>query len=272
MKKKIFGIGKSGSFTSIVTKKSILKKIIGGSYNECQKNIDEEIINNKIWLQLTKVLQNIRGKGIATMIGKIETKEIVVKVQLFEQSNSEFSIQSKLSEIPGFIKYICIFTCDGNKEYIETFSNVNEQTRICKVSGDKLGIIIMPYYRKGSLEDCIRTLSKDELKNILTTIISNYFNAYRTINFTHGDFFCKNIVLDEANPIIIDFEKSQFDNPRKCDIFWNDLDNICIDSSRNQYLSVKMYDIARVVTIHRAYNQEPTETIIDDLIKQIKNI
>jgi len=271
MKQKIQGIGKSGSFTSIVVKKSILKKLIGGTYN-CQEKIDEEISRGRLWLQLNKLLQNIHGKGIATMIGKIETNQVVVKIQLNEQAQQEFNIQSKLKNLPGFIQYNCIFTCGGNKEYIEQFSNVR-QTRLCKEKGDSLGIIVMPYYANGSLDDYIVNISKEEIKNILIKIIQDYTNAYRTTTFVHGDLFCKNIILDDNNnPIIIDFEKSQFNYERKCDIFWNDLDNLCIDISRNIHLSVKMYDIARVLTLHRAYNREPTKEVIDDLIKEIEKM
>jgi hypothetical protein len=33
-----------------------------------------------------------------------------------------------------------------------------------------------------------------------------------------------------------------------------------------------MYDIARVLTLHRAYNREPTKEVIDDLIKKFEKM
>jgi hypothetical protein len=61
---KIQPIGKAGICTSWIVKKSLFKKLIGGKIDNCQEHID----NNPEWLQLNKVLQNIRGKGIATII------------------------------------------------------------------------------------------------------------------------------------------------------------------------------------------------------------
>jgi len=271
----IQGVGKAGSFTSFIVKKSILKKLVGGAIKNCQKHIDDQIEgNNTSWLQLQKVLQNVRGKGIATMIGKIESKTVIVKVQSASLAQHEYDIQRQLENMKGFIKYHCLFYCGGSKAYIEQFSTVGENTKVCKNKGSDIGVIIMPYYTNGSLEDVLNKIEDlEKLKSILRTIILNYSLAYRSLGYVHGDFFCKNIVLDSDNiPIIIDYEKSHFKHYRNCDIFWNDLDNLCLDMSKNKLLSQKMFDIARVFTIHRAYQQEPTEQVITDILRAIDNI
>ena len=271
--KKCTGIGKSGCTTSWIVRKSLLKKIVGGSLGNCQDSINKEIDGKEDWLQLVAVLQNIKGKGIATMVGKIETNDVVVKVQMAGEAQKEIDVQKTLSEQNGFIKYYCDFTCDGDKEYIERFSTVNEKTRLCGKVGDGMRVIIMPYYRMGSLESVMKTLEKDAIKNILSTVIRNYADAYLKHEFTHGDFFGKNIVLDEKNtPIIIDFEKSAFKKQHKRDIFWNDLDNLLLDVSQNQNIGYELYDKARTITIHRAYGTEPTAQVIGDLVLSIESL
>lgn len=269
-KEKVIGIGRSGAITSFVLKKSLLKKIIGGNYADCQQSINTEIETGKPWIQLNKVLQNLQGKGIATMIGKINSDNVVVKVQTAKDAEAEYNVQSKLRNINGFVKYNCTFQCDGDKQYVEQFTNVLETTRLCKQKGNSLGIIIMPYYRNGSLEGVLSSLTLDKLKPIIKQVIINYTHAYNTLSYTHGDFFCKNIVLDDSfAPIIIDFEKSSFNHIRKCDIFWTDLDSLFQDLSRHPLLSYKMYEIARVLVFHRAYQHEPTTPILDDLLKSL---
>ena len=254
---KIQPIGKAGLCTSWIVKKSTLKRLVGG-----------KIDNNLGWLQLTKVLQNIRGKGIATMIAKLQSQEVVVKVQISEDAKKEYAFQEKLLDQNGFIEYECYFTCDGSKDYIESFSTVNQKT-LCQNKGITMGIIVMPYYQNGSLESSLHTKTKDELKTILKAVIRNYRNCYVNKHFTHGDLYSKNIVLtDTYDPIIIDFEKSYFDHVNKCDMFWNDLDNFCLDLSRHKGMS-KLFDIARVLTINRAYKNEPSDDIINDLFRAI---
>lgn len=274
MSKSCIGIGKSGCMTSWKIKKSILKKLVGGSFDKCQSSMDTDIDNkSNTWLQLTKVLQNIRGKGIATMIGKIDSKNVIVKVQMGDEATKEIETQLRLEKQEGFIKYNCDFTCDGNKEYIEQFSTVNEQTKLCSTKGSNMKIIIMPYYENGALETIMKTIDKARIKRILVTIIKNYASAYRDLGFTHGDFFAKNIVLDHnMEPIIIDFEKSQFQDSYKRDKFWNDLDNLFLDVSCNVHIGNFLFDKARTLTLHRAYGTEPTTNVIADLVSSIENL
>lgn len=258
---KIQPIGKAGICTSWIVNKSLIEKLING-----------QIDDNPEWLKLNKVLQNIRGKGIATMIAKISSQDVVIKVQLKDDAMKEYEFQEKLLDQSGFIKYECYFTCDGNKEYIESFSTVNDNTKLCKNKGTSMGIIIIPYYSNGSLDSSLNKKTKQELKVILKTIIQNYRNSYLNKHFTHGDLFTKNIILNDKNePIIIDFEKSDFENKNKCDLFWNDLDNLCLDLSKHKYMC-KLFDVARVLTINRVYRNEPTDSIINDLMRAIDNI
>lgn len=270
---RIMQIGQAGAYTSFVTKKSALRKlIVGGNITNCQDKINEEIQNSdKRWLQLTHILQNIQGKGISTMIGKIQTESVVVKAQTEDAAKKEYETQERLRQVPGFIKYHCHFTCAGDKGYIEQFATANEQTRICQASGDSMGVILMPYYSSGSVESAMQKLSKAEFLTLLECIVVNYANAYNKLEFTHGDFFSKNIVInDTGHPVIIDFEKSQFNSKHKCDIFWNDLDNMCLDLSHHPIVGNKLFNIARVLTLHRAYQTEPSEQIINDLVTVIR--
>lgn len=275
-KARVRGIGKAGAFTSWIVKKSALRKMVGGTVSDCQINIDTDIDNGKAtWLQLQKVIQNIPGKGIATILGTIQGTDVVVKAQETDEANKEYAMQAKLADLPGFVQYHCLFTCDGAKDYIQSFATVNEQKMLCHAKGNSMGVIVMPYYKNGSLEDLLKSKSLDKAKciNIWKAIIENYVGAYNANGMTHGDFFTKNVVLDDnMHPFILDFEKSQFNAERRRDMFWNDLDNMCLDLSRYSVFSSQIYEVARVLTIHRAYGQEPTPEVISDLLNAIDRL
>jgi len=280
MKYDLHQIGKGGLFTSFVIDKSIFKSLIkqnksGGSGNTCQENIDKEIDNKHKWLQLDKILQNIPGKGITTLIGKINTQNIIIKAQIEVEAQKEYTIQEKLKGCHGFIKYTCIFTCGHDKEYIEKFSHVKDE-KLCKLHGNTMGVIIMPYYSNGSLEDYLKqnksSNKSSQIKEILIKIIENYVKAYTQHGFTHGDLFTKNIVLDDnIEPVIIDFEKSNFNDERKLSTFWRDLDDLLGDISRYMFRN-ELDNASRIIMIHRAYGKEPNGAPITDLISAIRGI
>jgi len=275
-KTNVRSIGKAGAFTSWIVKKSALRKMTGGTMRDCQTNIESDIDNGKAtWLQLQKVIQNIPGKGIATILGTIQGTDVVVKAQETGEANKEYAMQAKLADLPGFVQYHCLFTCHVAKDYIQSFATVNEQKMLCTAKGNSMGVIVMPYYKNGSFEEVLKraSLDKDKCINIWKAIIVNYVGAYNAKEMTHGDFFTKNVVLDDdMQPFILDFEKSQFNAERRRDMFWNDMDNMCLDLSRYTAFSSQIYDVARVLTIHRAYGQEPTPEIIRDLLAAIDRL
>jgi len=278
---KLRQIGKGGMYTSFVLKKSLLKKLAKGGANECQDNINSEIDNKDKntppWLQIKSVLQNIKGKGIATVLGSIDTKDVVIKAQSKYEADKEFNTQQKLKDMSGFIQYTCLFTCEGNKSYIENFAFHGDNTRLCNAKGVTMGIIVMPFYKKSSLEDYLKTSVENDkmqkIKQCMIKVIENITNAFNDRSFTHGDLFSKNIVLDdEYNPIIIDFEKSGFEeNNQKLSTFWRDLDDFLGDMSRYAFRQ-ELDIISRIILINRAYGLGPSGKPIEDLLFALKNI
>ena len=69
---------------SFIVSKKYLKTFLikGGNISNCQQNIDEQIDRNIEWLTLENVLQNIPGKEIATLVGKIKTTNVVIKMNI----------------------------------------------------------------------------------------------------------------------------------------------------------------------------------------------
>lgn len=254
-------IGNIGINTSFIIKKSKLKKhLIGGS---CQEDIDNEIDGHHDWLQLEKVMQSIEGKGISTLLGRIPTKEVVIKIQEADKGRKEYEIQDKLKTFEGFIKFECLFFCQGDKTYIESFANLQEHKKLCRAKGFSMGIILMPYYQKGSLEN-YGIIQKD----IIIKIVLNYFNAYDKTGFIHADLFPKNIVLDNNEyPIIIDYENAYFnDKTNDHTYFWRDLTDLL---SYVKYEKELSFVIRKHCMMNGAYNKKPTLELINNLINDL---
>lgn len=265
-------IGKQGIFASWVVKRSDLARWLGGNWESCQTTIHTDIESESpSWLILRHVLQNIPGKGIASILGTIQGDQVVVKAQLAGAARREYEFQQRLAGFPGFMRYHCMFTCGGNKADLEAFATVHEKTKLCKTKGTGMGVIVMPYMSKGSLEDYLRTRHADKatVRRILVAVIGSVYHAYKESSFTHGDLYCKNIVLsDTYQPFVIGFERSEFGSSWKQMQFWRDLDNLLGDIGRiPAYAAVN--HVARAMFVHLAYGTEPNDPNIQDVCAAI---
>tara|TARA_Y100000389_G_scaffold192087_1_gene219149 strand:- start:8380 stop:8835 length:456 start_codon:yes stop_codon:yes gene_type:complete len=150
---------------------------------------------------------------------------------------------------------------NGDNKYIESFAMFKEGEKLCKEKGISMGVIMMPYYKNSSLNDY-----KEVDKKIIEKILKNYAKIYNETGFIHGDFFPKNIIMDDKkNPIFIDFELSFFDKGNNLQ-FWRDITDFLsiIKYSKNLDQVIKDHCIMNTV-----YNKEPTKNIIDKLIEDL---
>lgn len=250
----------------------------------CQHKMDNDIDNNEnTFIQLAKVLQNVRGKNIATLEGILEGNEsIAIKVQYSAEAKKEYEFTNLLKDHDGFIQYKCYFTCNANKEYFERYALQDATNiKVCSSKGSNMGIIVMPLYSLGSFEAFLKDKRKHKEKGkyirvILIKVINNYFKAFRKLHFLHGDFFAKNILLETyEDPIIIDFEKSTIDNSKDTLMFWRDIQDLLSEVS--MYVGFQggspMYDLIRKhCGMNLAYNKMPTRDLINEMVVDLKNL
>lgn len=279
-------LGKAKDLLNISFKipKRKLKKLCTeqkGGDRTCQQEINDQIEGQHAWLALKSLLQNIPGKNIATMIASINSKDVVVKVQSTENTAREFTLSETLTGYnygvargAQFIKYTCMFTCGGNEDYIEAFGEVTlNKGQICAIKGDSMGIILMPYYDKGSFES-IKTLKWEDAIEILCSVLELSYKSNISIGFVHGDLYLKNILINETKPVIIDFEKSTFNDARMITTFWYDIEGLLNDFTR--YYRNKSYEIDDIcrkhVVIPHAYNMRASEKLMDDLISALQTL
>lgn len=241
----------------------------------CQNEIDQDInTQSDQFLQLKQVLQNIKGKDIATLLAKLKgTTDVVLKVQFTAAANKEYQTQEQLSVsgCEGFIKYTCLFSCQGSKEYIQQFGTrlTKPSQLLCKAKGNDISIIMMPYVKKESLEFALKELQVDQVSTILQLVVKNVFCAYTNLKFVHLDLFCKNILLTDANdPVIIDFEMSTFQG--SAEVFWRDIDGLLVDVGRHKPTMSRSLDVViSSVLMLRAYNRPPSSETVQEVLHAI---
>jgi RIO-like serine/threonine protein kinase len=257
-------------------KSNVNSHSINTSYvlSNCQSKLNSSIeTKNKHWIQLKRVFQNLDGKHIATILGVLDKgSEVVVKIQPIHMARNEFMFEQILRDFRGFIEFGCMVTCGSTIDRIDKLKNVKKE-KLCDKKGDNIGIIVMPYYKNGSFKEFLDNY-KGGKRTIHITVLAilSYYIAYKKLGFVHGDFYTKNIVVDENyRPLIIDFEHSSFNSQFKLSLFWRDIENFlsCIYPFVNKDLN----SIIRThVVMNNAHSIEPDDKIIKALIDAILSL
>jgi serine/threonine protein kinase len=242
--------------------------------SDCQNHLNNSIERTKKhWIYLKKIFQNLEGKHIATILGVLEnSKEVVVKIQPIDVSNNEFIFGETLKTFRGFIVFCCMVTCGTQPGEIIDYGKAGTKPskKLCDKKGNNIGIIVMPYYKHGSFKEFLENYKGSKYTVRITVLaILSYYIAYKKLGFVHGDFYSKNVVVDENyRPLIIDFEQSSFNSPRKLSLFWRDIENFlnCI----YPYVDKSLDSIIRThVVMNNAYSIEPNDAIMKGLTDAI---
>jgi hypothetical protein len=158
---------------------------------------------------------------------------IVLKFGIYESINKEYIIGEKLVELPNFIKYFCMFTCNDNIKNIINNKNTISNYKICYYGNNSIGILVMKEYKLCCIENYKwNKFNFEELKNIIKQVIFAIINAYEKKGFLHGDLHSGNILLkpkrkekiiynkkellvNNLEAVIMDFEKSKLNQKNK---------------------------------------------------------
>lgn len=154
-------------------------------------------------------------------------KEVGVKYGEVEAMRKEYEFGQLANEheVPNFLKYLCCFACDDTIHDINR-RNFAVHNFICKGPGDKVGIMVMPYYALGSLDQYVWNRSNFHvLQNVLHQVAFAILYAYERFSFVHGDLHLGNVLLRASKkraitygqrslrvlglyPIVMDFGRS----------------------------------------------------------------
>ena len=154
-------------------------------------------------------------------------KDVVVKFGSVSEMKTEYDIGQTafVHKVPNFIKYLCWFTCEDSVHELKR-RDFSIDHHICKSKGKSLGILVMPYYPLGSIEDYRWTRGNIEtLKNVLLQVVYAILYAHESFGFVHGDLHLGNVLIRTSKkkqttygdhtvpvnglyPIVMDFGKS----------------------------------------------------------------
>ncbi len=266
------------SFCTFLIPRSLLTTLLYNSLPDSsfQDLFDASIRGGREWIHLQKVLQNIPGRDIATLLAAVDGQQIVLKLQPVLQAQKERDVCKRLEQegIKGFIHIACMLHCGPASTKLLGPSGTPPLTNL--VTGSSMVAIAMEYYPNGSLEDYIKKHEPPwtTIVHILCDVVCNSYKAYTFARFCHGDLFAKNVLLDkDLKPIITDLEKARFDSSGQN--FWMDMTDFFDDIIRHAPLLSRERDLQKTLRQHvlrpRAYNIQPTQQCVDALVHSLQS-
>ena len=218
-------------------------------------------------------------------------RHIVIKIGPIERSiKKEYEIGKALQEIPGFIKYICLFQC-----FDDTINTNGIPRKICNANQDEKNnkyVLIMPYIANSSIRDHKWNINDIEiLKSLLTQTILTTLMAFQKLGFLHGDLHLDNILFKPTKQkiiyygtipiktygykiVIMDFEASfiNISQEKHIEYYWDNLLNMF---SRCPY-EIKPVSCNNISTIiqfcDNAKHTKASPTIIPKLLDLVDRI
>lgn len=214
-------------------------------YVDCSTNVDKLIATQVLSSnKIRTIMSGVKNEGDTH-------REIIAKVTKMSKKNTnlvEYQYGKLLQDIRGFIRYICLVTCTTHLQNPET---VTLPSQICdkepKPGGKTSTILIMPYYKDGSMEEFAWKESDVAMcKSCLQQIVLSLYHAFKHHGFLHNDLHFNNVLLEKTEEstvtydditvpthgykiCIMDFDNSyvvDFADETKHEYFWYDLRNL----------------------------------------------
>jgi len=215
----------------------------------------DEIKNNPDSLQILDESVHSKHADVVHKIAKENSGKVVVKIgKTNEILKREYSIAKRLETtgVDGFIRMNGI------------------------VSSTSIDVIIMPYIESRSLHNFLEGGGDPkQYKNIIKKVVLNMSEAYLKTGFVHNDLHFGNVLIDRfGNPIIMDFDTSDFMDPSTSQIyFWTDLYRLFNNVNEKSYPSNKKSYIMTfansIITILHTLMIPATQTTVN---LQVQNI
>ena len=112
----------------------------------CQKTINNNNIDTSTRIDLKEIIKKNKDLIIFNAL-LLETTKIIVKIGKSDTILKEYDISHLLSNINGFIKYLCYFSCNND------ISQIINNSSICAKEGDTLKILLIKKYELGDIKN-----------------------------------------------------------------------------------------------------------------------
>lgn len=181
------------------------------------------------WIRVVAEVKKVRDESdidiqkSQILQGTMGHEAVVIKIGDSLDMDREYATAQHVKTFKGFVKFFCFLTCDDD---FREFFKGKRQT-ICKGPGNRMKVIIMPFFQLGSIAGFPWTSGNVSiLRSCLYVACLCYIDAFKTNRFIHNDFHAANILLKQTKesklsfsggitttlksvrPWIVDFEKS----------------------------------------------------------------
>ena len=244
-------------------------------YIECENRITKETPNTSGWLEIEKTLNPTNRRELSHILKGIfeRRRKVVAKVSDRGTLKKEYDLGLKLYRTsPGFIKYICYFSC--NDDY-RKYKEVDKVSSLCYGKGDTMNVLVLPYYELGSVRDYDWTGKTHILIQCMKQIILSYFQSFLATGFYHNDIHLANVLIKPTTKEFIEYsiDGVEYKEPTyNMSIVIIDFENSIIieDKTNVNYVYMSIFQLMTDFMISMRFKHLYTSSIINvvDLAKK----
>jgi hypothetical protein len=169
----------------------------------------ENVASQKDWIKVVKELKTAAPRDIdiqksQLLESRIDQSMAIIKIGDNQEIENEYIISKQFSQIKGFVKFVCYFTCED--DFREFFEGTRKQ--VCKnANGSSMRVIIMPYFPLGSIATYVWTRENIHvLKSCLAIACCSLIHAYVNKQLIHADFHAANILMKATTLSTVTFD------------------------------------------------------------------
>jgi thiamine kinase-like enzyme len=244
----------------------------------------DKIKSNPDSLQILNGSVRAKHTIIMNAVSKEMNGKVVVKIgKTNELIKQEYDVAKQLetADIDGFIRIQCLFSCGHD---LSKYNNEIEPTtfKICETTKtSNIDVLIMPYIvspngNATTLHNYLETGGDTiKYKTIIRDVIANLCKAFLKTGFVHKDLHFGNVLIDTTGePIIIDFDTSEFVNPAVSHAyFWSDIHRFFSHVIEKSYpTNLKSYSLTNAQPIFTIINTLLIAGTITNINAQVHNI
>ena len=232
--------------------------------NSIQISIINPDVNVK-WFDVPELISNNTKISLISSLFNIY-RILVIKVNKINLNNQEYLINKllNLNHISGFMDY------KGFVPLTSDFTNLEEITSKYTEPLCLQKVLIMPYYKNGSMQGYTWTSSNiDLLKKFINQILTNYYNAYTSIGLVHNNTKLSKFIIDNNNNIIInDFQYAIMDKTKNINLLYQQFINLLINI--NTLETINNLDL--VISYINEFITTNTQLNLQDVIDMINTL
>lgn len=168
---------------------------------DCETKLKNSNYTTKDWFEIKSIIQSSNNdEKNKVLIGILDKhKQCVAKIGTSETLEKEYYISNSLYSSNTIHPY-CFFRCDDD------YRSITEKDKyVCKKEGNKMSVLLMPYYELGNMRDYDFYTNQKVFYSCMKQTILSIIELCHNQGFYHNDLHGGNVVVEKTSKKTLEY-------------------------------------------------------------------